>query len=79
MSRWLRCQETEWKGGELQFAYEVFEIFRDHLRDRVAYVSTLLEKGYIAEGAEIIILAGHTPLRGASNLMKIETLDGQSS
>lgn len=40
---------------------------------------TLLEKGYIAEGAEIIILAGHTPLRGASNLMKIEKLDGQSS
>lgn len=38
--------DDELKGGELEFAYEVFEIFRDHLRDRVAYVSTLLEKGF---------------------------------
>lgn len=39
----------------------------------------LLEKGLIKRGTEIIILAGHTPLRGATNLMKIERVDGVSS
>ena len=39
----------------------------------------LMESGMIEKDTEVIILAGHTPLRGATNLMKIERVDGRSS
>jgi len=39
----------------------------------------LLRSGLIKLGDEIVVLAGQSPLRGASNLMKIEVVDGVSS
>jgi pyruvate kinase len=39
----------------------------------------LMESGLLEKGTEVIILAGHTPLRGATNMMKIERVDGRSS
>jgi len=40
---------------------------------------TLMEVGVLKRGEEVIVLAGNTPLRGASNLMKVEVIDGHSS
>jgi len=34
------------KGGDLEFAYEVFEIFKQRVRDRVQYVDTVLTRGF---------------------------------
>jgi pyruvate kinase len=39
----------------------------------------LIDKGLLERGTEVVVLAGHTPLRGASNLMKVEVIDGISS
>jgi pyruvate kinase len=36
----------------------------------------LIEAGLITPGTEVVVLAGNTPIRGATNLMKIETFDG---
>ncbi len=32
----------------------------------------LLERGLVAPGTEVVVLAGNTPMRGATNLMKVE-------
>ncbi|MFC1462179.1 carboxy terminal-processing peptidase [Verrucomicrobiota bacterium] len=34
------------KSGELMFAYEVFEIFKQRVRDRVRYIDSQLERGF---------------------------------
>ena len=39
----------------------------------------LLETGWLAEGEEVVVLAGRVPMRGATNMMKIEILDGRSA
>jgi carboxyl-terminal processing protease len=38
--------DDELKRGELTFAYAVFETFKQRVRTRVAYVNTLLDKGF---------------------------------
>lgn len=38
----------------------------------------LMENGLLQRGQEVIILGGNAPMRGASNLMKIEIIDGTS-
>ena len=38
----------------------------------------LMAQGLVQKGDEVIILGGNTPMRGASNLMKIEIIDGTS-
>jgi len=40
--------------------------------------SALIDSGLLQVGSEVVVLAGNTPMRGATNLMKIETLDGRS-
>ncbi len=37
----------------------------------------LMERGLIQHGQEIVVLAGNSPLRGATNMMKVETVDGR--
>ena len=37
----------------------------------------LLDRNLIARGTEVVVLAGNTPMRGATNLMKVEVLDGK--
>ena len=37
----------------------------------------LMEQGLLKRGDEVVILGGNAPLRGASNLMKIEIIDGK--
>jgi pyruvate kinase len=39
----------------------------------------LMRAGLVKRGEEIVVLAGRSPLRGASNLMKIEVVDGIST
>ena len=39
----------------------------------------LMEAGHLKRGDEVVVLAGQSPLRGVSNLMKIEIIDGYSS
>ena len=39
----------------------------------------LLQKGLVQRGDEVVILGGNAPLKGASNLMKIEIIDGKYS
>ncbi|MEL6341985.1 MAG: pyruvate kinase [Myxococcota bacterium] len=39
----------------------------------------LIESGLLERGIEIVVMAGNTPLRGATNILKIEKLDGVSS
>ncbi len=36
----------------------------------------LLDAGWLAPGEEVVLLAGRVPMRGATNMMKIEILDG---
>ncbi len=38
----------------------------------------LIDSGLLQAGSEVVVLAGNTPMRGATNLMKIEVLDGSS-
>ena len=38
----------------------------------------LMNQGLLSQGDEVVILGGNAPLRGASNLMKIEIIDGVS-
>ncbi len=38
----------------------------------------LMDAGLLAAGTEVVVLAGNSPMRGATNLMKIEILDGQA-
>jgi pyruvate kinase len=44
----------------------------------VATEKELMSQGLLARGDEVVILGGNAPLRGASNLMKIEVIDGLS-
>ena len=37
---------------------------------------TLIESGLLEVGTEVVVLAGNSPMRGATNLMKIEVLGG---
>ena len=37
----------------------------------------LIDAGWLPAGSEVVVLAGNTPMRGATNLMKIEVLDGK--
>lgn len=39
----------------------------------------LLERGLVARGQEVVVLAGNAPLRGATNMMKVEVVDGSAS
>ena len=36
----------------------------------------LLQAGLIEPGTEVVVLAGNSPMRGATNLMKVEVLEG---
>ena len=36
----------------------------------------LIDAGHVQAGTEVVVLAGNSPMRGATNLMKIETLGG---
>ena len=38
----------------------------------------LLERGHLPEGQEVVVLAGQQPMRGSTNMMKVEVLDGHS-
>jgi len=38
----------------------------------------LLSSGWLAHGIEVVLLAGHVPMRGATNMMKVEILDGRA-
>ena len=49
----------------------------DHLI--AAGEAALMRAGLLKRGDEVVVLAGQSPLRGASNLMKIEVVDGLSS
>lgn len=40
--------------------------------------AALMKSGYLQAGTEVVVLAGNTPMRGATNLMKIEVLDGST-
>jgi pyruvate kinase len=39
--------------------------------------SALMREGLVARGEEIVVLAGNAPLRGATNIMKLEVVDGR--
>ena len=45
----------------------------------IAAQNALMERGLVQEGDEVVILGGSAPLKGASNLMKIEIIDGKYS
>ena len=36
----------------------------------------LIDRGLVARGAEVVVLAGKGPTRGATNMMKVEVVDG---
>jgi pyruvate kinase len=38
--------------------------------------AVLLERGLVARGEEVVVLAGHTPMRGATNTMKVYAVGG---
>jgi len=39
----------------------------------------LLDRGLVAEGEEVVVLAGDAPIRGGNTLMKVETVDGRAA
>ena len=39
----------------------------------------LLERGLLPHGAEVVLLAGRVPMRGATNMMKVEIIDGRGA
>jgi len=41
--------------------------------------TVLMDSGLCTAGTEVVVLAGNTPMRGATNLMKIEVIDGSTS
>jgi pyruvate kinase len=51
-------------------------IFRNTDEMIAAGERALLDAGLLPAGTEVVVLAGNTPMRGATNLMKIEVLDG---
>jgi pyruvate kinase len=38
----------------------------------------LLDGGYVQDGQEVVVLAGRVPMRGATNMMKVEVIDGRT-
>lgn len=40
--------------------------------------AAILRAGLFPAGTEVVVLAGNSPMRGATNMMKVEVLDGQS-
>ncbi len=38
----------------------------------------LLDRKHLPEGQEVVVLAGQQPMRGSTNMMKVEVLDGYS-
>ena len=52
----------------------VFETTDDMI---AAGEKALLKQNLLARGTEVVVLAGNTPMRGATNLMKVEVLDGK--
>ena len=41
----------------------------------VAGERALLDRGYVQPGQEVVVIAGNSPLRGATNMMKIDVID----
>jgi pyruvate kinase len=39
----------------------------------------LMKSGLLPAGTEVVVLAGHVPMRGATNMMKVEIIDGRSN
>jgi pyruvate kinase len=37
----------------------------------------LIDAGFVQPGAEVVLLAGRAPMRGATNMMKVEVVDGR--
>lgn len=66
----------------LRLAYGVYAIKVpqiDSTDELIAFTEEkLMENGLLKRGDEVIILGGNAPMRGASNLMKIEIIDGTS-
>lgn len=66
---------------KLSLAWGVYAIKLPHIRSTdeliIATEKALLEKGYLNSGDEVVILGGVAPLKGASNLMKIEVINGK--
>lgn len=52
-------------------------VFRDTDELIAAGEKVLIERGYLPEGSEVVVLVGNAPLRGAANLMKVEVLNGK--
>lgn len=40
--------------------------------------AALMRSGHLASGQEVVVLAGRAPMRGATNMMKVEVLDGKA-
>jgi pyruvate kinase len=40
--------------------------------------AALMRGGHLARGQEVVVLAGRAPMRGATNMMKVEVLDGKA-
>ena len=40
--------------------------------EMIAGERVLIDQGYIQPGTEVVVLAGNSPMRGATNLMKVE-------
>ncbi len=53
-------------------------VFRNTDELIAAGEKVLIEQGHLPEGSEVVVLAGNGPLRGATNLMKVEVLDGKA-
>lgn len=66
---------------KLRLAWGVYAIRLPHIPSTdeliIATENALLEKGYLNHGDEVVILGGVAPLKGASNLLKIEIIDGK--
>ena len=60
-------------------AWGVYAIKLPHLQSTdeliIATEKALIQHGYLKKGDEFVILGGTAPLKGASNLMKIEVIN----
>ena len=66
---------------KLRLAWGVHAIKVPHINSTdeliIASELALLNEGWLNEGDEVVILGGTAPIKGASNLMKIEIIDGK--
>ena len=64
---------------KLRMAWGVYAIKLPHLQSTdeliIATEKALIQHGYLKKGDEFVILGGTAPLKGASNLMKIEVIN----